>query len=62
MKTELLNEFSRTELNYFFFKGKDILLPLDPIVKIIDVSITRKKESRIFKRSLSPLMVTLSII
>lgn len=53
-KTELLGELLRTKIRHFLI-GKNILLPLDPSIKIVDVV---PEQSRVFKSSLSPLMVT----
>lgn len=53
-KTELLSEILRTKIRHFL-KGKAIILPLDPSIKIVDVV---PEQSRVFKSSLSPLMIT----
>lgn len=53
-KTELLSEVLKNKIRHFL-KGKVILLPLDPSVKIVDII---PEKSRIFKSSLSPLMIT----
>ncbi|CAL9732756.1 phosphatidylinositol 3-kinase Vps34p [Monosporozyma unispora] len=53
-KTELLNDLLSTKVRHYL-KGKSIPLPLDPDVNVVDVV---SEKSKVFKSSLSPLMIT----
>lgn len=53
-KTELLKDLLSTKVRHFL-KGKSIPLPLDPNLNVVDVVSER---SKVFKSSLSPLMIT----
>ena len=58
-KTEHLNKLLQTKVHHLLKKHGSIMLPLDPSVHVVDVV---PEMSKVFKSSLSPLMITFKTV